>query len=199
MNKILFVAGLLAGFLSAPASAQTRVGDWTVEKRAKDTHCNASRGYKDKDDENRDYGIVLTYSADKVVIVLIYDGWEWDKTGEVLRADFSTDKDGIMKKSKWEVMDKTTLRGGFEFDQSILDRLSKAKRLSVDFENDEDDNSIEFETPRGLIAHRRVSMRRFDNASAFALSATTRTTPKCGRAPGAVARPVLGIEPQSAV
>ena len=148
MNRMLLIAALLAGFFVGPASAQTKVGDWTVEKRAKDTHCNASRGYKDADDENRDYAIVLTYSADKIVIVLIYDGWEWEKTGEILRADFSTDKDDIMKKSKWEVMDKTTLRGVFEFDQAIMDRLSRAKRLSVDFENDDDDNSIELETPR---------------------------------------------------
>jgi hypothetical protein len=28
------------------------VGDWTIEKRSQDQHCNASRGYKDKDDEN---------------------------------------------------------------------------------------------------------------------------------------------------
>ena len=147
MNKTLLIAALLAGFLAAPAGAQTRVGDWTVEKRAKDTHCNASRGYKDSEDENRDYAIVLTYSAEKIVIVMIYDGWEWDKTGEILRADFSTDKDDIMKKSKWEVMDKTTMRGVFEFDQRILDMLSRAKRLSVDFEDD-DDESIELETPR---------------------------------------------------
>jgi hypothetical protein len=45
MNKIFFVAALLGGFLTAPAWAQTKVGDWTVEKRAKDTHCNAARGY----------------------------------------------------------------------------------------------------------------------------------------------------------
>src|SRR5207244_3916762 len=147
MNRMLLIAALLAGFFVGPASAQTKVGDWTVEKRAKDTHCNASRGYKDKEDENRDYGIVLTYSTDKVVIVLIYDGWEWEKTGEILRADFSTDKDDIMKKSKWEVMDKTTLRGVFEFDPSVMDRLSRAKLLSLDFEDD-DDNSIELQTPR---------------------------------------------------
>jgi hypothetical protein len=147
MNRMLLLAALLAGFLTAPAHAQTKVGDWSVEKRAKDTHCNASRGYKDKEDENRDYAIVLTYSAEKIVIVLIYDGWEWEKTGEILRADFSTDKTDITKKSNWEVMDKTTLRGVFEFDQSILDALSKAKRLSVDFEED-DDESIEVEIPR---------------------------------------------------
>lgn len=31
-------------------------------------------------------------------------------------------------------MDKTTVRGIFEYDQSIMDRLSKAKRLTLDFE-----------------------------------------------------------------
>ena len=62
MNRILFVAALLTGFfvVSAPAQAQTKVGDWTVEKRDKDTHCNASRGYKDPDDDNRDYAVVIT-------------------------------------------------------------------------------------------------------------------------------------------
>jgi hypothetical protein len=53
MIRTLFVAALLAGFMAAPALAQTKVGDWTIEKREKDTHCNAARGYKDKDDENR--------------------------------------------------------------------------------------------------------------------------------------------------
>jgi hypothetical protein len=147
MNKMLLVAALLAGFFTAPAHAQTKVGDWTVEKRVKDAHCNASRGYKDKEDENRDDVIVLSYSTEKIVIVLIYDGWEWDRAGEILRADFSTDKADITKRAKWEVMDKTTVRGAFEFDQSILDALSKAKRLSVDFDDDDDD-SIEIETPR---------------------------------------------------
>jgi hypothetical protein len=52
-----------------------------------------------------------------------------------------------MKASKWEVMDKTTVRGIFEFDQSILDAMSKAKRLTVDFEDDDDD-SIEMQIPR---------------------------------------------------
>jgi hypothetical protein len=147
MNRIFIVAALLAVFFASPVSAQTKVGDWTVEKRDKDTHCNASRGYKDPDDENRDYAMVITYSTDKIVFVVIYDGWEWEKTGEILRADFSTDRDDIMLKSKWEVMDKTTVRGVFEFDQAIMDRLSRGKQLSLDFDDD-DDNSIEFKTPR---------------------------------------------------
>ena len=147
MNRFLVAIALLAGFFAAPALAQTKVGDWTVEKRSQDQHCNASRGYKDPDDENRDYAIVLSYSKDAIVMVLIYDGWEWDKTGEILKAEFGTNNDTIMKKSKWEVMDKTTVRGIFEFDQSILDALSKAKRLSVDFEDDDDD-SIELQVPR---------------------------------------------------
>lgn len=149
MNRFLFAAGLLAGALSAaPALAQqSKVGDWSIEKRTQDTHCNASRGYKDKDDENRDYVIVITYSDKAIVIVVIYDGWEWDKIGEVLRADVGTDDADIMKKAKWEVMDKTTVRGVFEYDQSIMDRLSKAKRLTLDFEDDDDD-SIEMQIPR---------------------------------------------------
>nr|WP_247436331.1 hypothetical protein [Bradyrhizobium sp. 139] len=72
-------------------------------------------------------------------------GREWGKVGEILRADVGTDDADIMKKAKWEVMDKTSVRGIFEFDQS--DRLSKAKRLSLDFEDDDDD-SIEMQIPR---------------------------------------------------
>ena len=149
MNRILLVTALLAGLFAAlaPARAQTKVGDWTVEKREKDTHCNASRGYKDPDDDNRDYAMVITYSKDKIVLVVVYDGWEWEKAGDIVKADFATDKDDIMKKSKWEVMDKTTLRSVFEFDDVIMDRLSRAKQLSLDFEDD-DDNSIELKTPR---------------------------------------------------
>lgn len=145
---------LLAVLLTAvaqgagPALAQqSTVGDWTIEKRAQDTHCNASRGYKDKDDENRDYVIVITYSEKAIVIVMIYDGWEWETVGEILRADVGTDDADIMKKAKWEVMDKTTVRGIFEYDQSMMDRLSKAKRLTLDFEDDDED-SIEMQIPR---------------------------------------------------
>ena len=151
MIKRLLLAALLAGFMTAPALAQTKVGDWTIEKREKDTHCNAARGYKDKEDDNHGYVMVLSYSADKIVFVMIYDGWEWVKTGDILRADFSTDKTDIKKSAKWEVMDKTTVRGMFEFDQSIIDALSKDRRLSLDFEDD-DDESIEFETPRAAEA-----------------------------------------------
>ena len=147
MNRFLFAVVLLLGFVSSPALAQTKVGDWTIEKRSQDQHCNLSRGYKDAADENRDYAIVLSYSNDAIVMVLIYDGWEWDKPGEILSAALGTDNADIMKKSKWEVMDKTTVRGVFKFDQSILDEMSKAKRLTVDFEDDDDD-SIEVQIPR---------------------------------------------------
>jgi len=149
MRPFLLAVLLAAGVIVAgPALAQqSKVGDWTIEKRSQDTHCNASRGYKDKDDENRDYVIVITYSEKAIVIVMIYDGWEWEKVGEILRADVGTDDADIMKKAKWEVMDKTTVRGIFEYDQSMMDRLSKAKRLTLDFEDDDDD-SIEMQMPR---------------------------------------------------
>jgi hypothetical protein len=151
MKRIFLAAALLvgfAGFIGAPAFAQTKVGDWDIEKRTQDEHCNASRAYKDADDEDRQNVIVLTYSKDAIVIVLIYEGWEWGKDDKIVKADFGTDKAAIVKKAKWEVMDKTTLRGTFEFNQSILDTLGKAKRLSLDFEDDDDDDSAEFDIPR---------------------------------------------------
>jgi hypothetical protein len=148
VKRLVFVTALLAGVFSAPVLAQqSKVGDWTVEKRTQDTHCNASRGYKDKDDENREYAVVITYSKEAIVLVVIYDGWEWEKTGEILRADFGTDDKDIMAKAKWEVMDKTTVRGVFEYNQAIMDALSKAKRITIDFEDDDDD-SIELQVPR---------------------------------------------------
>jgi hypothetical protein len=148
MKRIVFAVALLVAGLGARALAQqSKVGDWSVEKRSQDTHCNASRGYKDKEDENRDYAIVLSYSGKAIVMVLVYDGWEWDKAGEILKADIGTDDKDVMKSAKWEVMDKTTVRGIFEYDQSIMDALSKARRLTLDFEDDDDD-SIEMQIPR---------------------------------------------------
>ena len=146
--KRLFAAALLSGLCATPVLAQaTKIGDWTIEKRSQDTHCNASRGYKDANDQDRQYAVVLSFSDKTIAFVIIYEGWEWDKTGEVLRADFTTDDDDIYKSSRWEVMDKTTVRGVFEYDQSILEKLKSARKFYLDFANDDDD-SIELETPK---------------------------------------------------
>ena len=61
-------------------------------RRRKDTHCSASRGCKDPDDDNRDCAVVITYSTDKIVFVVVYDGWEWEKADDILKAEFATDK-----------------------------------------------------------------------------------------------------------
>jgi len=44
-------------------------------------------------------------------------------------------------------MDETTVRGLFEYDQSILEKLKAAQKFYLDFENDEDD-SVELQTPK---------------------------------------------------
>jgi len=148
MKRIHLAVALLAGLFATPALAQqSKVGDWTIEKRAKDTHCNASYGYKDKEDENREYAIVLSHSDKMIVMVVVYDGWEWDKVGEVLKANVGTNEADLLKNTKWEVMDKNTVRAAFEFDQSLLDGLSKGKRLTIDFDDDDDD-SVEVQIPR---------------------------------------------------
>jgi hypothetical protein len=153
MNKLLLIAALLAGFLTRPAVAQTKgapvkgVTGWLIEQRDTDKYCNASRDYKDAADENREYGFVLTYSPDRIVMVIFYEGWEWGKAGDSVSVDLSTDKGDIMNKSRWEVLDKTGIRGAFDFDQKILDGFSGAERLFVDAGDDKDD-SIELEIPR---------------------------------------------------
>jgi hypothetical protein len=144
--KRIFLAAAAACRLSGCAGFRADQSRRYIEKRAQDEHCNASRAYKDSDaDQNV---IVVTYSKDAIVLVLIYEGWEWGKDDKILKADFGTDKATIIKKAKWEVMDKTTVRGVFEFNPSILDALGQVKRISIDFENDDDDDSTEFEAPR---------------------------------------------------
>lgn len=148
MNRLLLIAALLAGFLAGPAIAQIKgVPGWLIQKRENDKYCNASRDYRDAGDENRDYGLVLTYSPDRIVMVLFYEGWEWEKAGDILSVDLSTENGDIIKKSRWEVLDKTGIRGVFDFDQKILDGFSGAERLFVDVGDDEDD-SIELAIPR---------------------------------------------------
>lgn len=147
MKRIVLAVMLLGGLWAAPACAQTKVGDWEIEKRSGDDHCNMSRGYKDRDDDDSEYVLVLSYSKDAIVVAVIYDGWEWEKIGKVLRADIGTDDKDIMKKAKVEIVDKTAARLTFEFNQSILDILTKAKLLTIDFEDDED-NSVEIKIPR---------------------------------------------------
>ena len=148
MKPIIFASLLLAAFCATSALAQqSRVGDWTIEKRSQDQHCNASRGYKDKDDETRDYAIVLTYSR------------QGDRHGADLRrlgvgqgrrhpqGGCRDGRCGCPEKGEVGGHRHSTMRGIFEFDQSILDKLSKAKRLTIDFEDDDDD-SIEMQVPR---------------------------------------------------
>ena len=90
---------------------------------------------------------ILLIVVSAIVVAVIYDGWEWEKVGKVLRADIGTDDKDIMKKAKVEIVDKTAARLTFEFNQSILDILTKAKLLTIDFEDDED-NSVEIKSPR---------------------------------------------------
>lgn len=146
MKKYSIAVAMLTALMVSPVVAQTKIGSWEVEKRDQDTHCNSTRAYKGADgDQNI---LVMTFSDDAVVFVFINSGWEWGADDKILNANFSTDKVTILKKSKWEVMNKTTVRGTFDFDQSILDKLGEGKRIFVDFEDDEDDDSITFETPR---------------------------------------------------
>ena len=82
---------------AGPAVAQqSKVGDWTIEKRTQDTHCNASRGYKEQGRREPRLRHRHHLFQQAIVMVMIYDGWEWDKVGEILKADVGTDDADIM-------------------------------------------------------------------------------------------------------
>lgn len=188
MKRILLAAALLTGFAAAPAFAQTKVGDWGIEKRAKDEHCNATRAYKDEDDDDRQNIIVISYSAEAIAIVLVYEGWEWDKKDEIIKADVTTDKGTVVKKAKWQVIDKDTLRAVFDFKQSILDALSKGKKLTLAFD---DGDTAEFDIPRGGEALAALKFCE-ENRNAGAAPAPPAPQPTPQAAPPAAAAPTKG-------
>ncbi|GAC1336668.1 MAG: hypothetical protein NVSMB26_23500 [Beijerinckiaceae bacterium] len=147
MLRVLAAAALLASLAYSPALAQTKVGDWQIQKRPKDDHCNATRAYKDADDDDRLNIILFMVTPETIVIVLNYEGWEWEKKGEKVKAKLATDKKTLVKSVTWVAADKETLSGTFAFDQSIIDALGKAKTLKLEFDDDDDD-SAEFDIPR---------------------------------------------------
>jgi hypothetical protein len=191
MKRILIAAALLTGFAGAPVLAETKVGDWQIEKRTQDEHCNATRAYKDEDDDDRQNVIVVTYSPEAIVIVLVYEGWEWEKKDEIIKADVTTDKGTLMKKAKWQVIDKETLRGIFEFKQSILDTLSKGKKLTLDF--DGDDETAEFNIPRAGEALAALKFCEENRAAAPAPAPAPQAAPQVAPpAPGPAPAPAKG-------
>jgi len=141
-----FAAGSFLGSAGAGAKPGRRLGG--SRSAAGDDHCNAARGYTDKEDDDSEYVILLSYSKEAIVFAVVYDDWEWEKVGKILRAVCrATDDKDIMKKAKVEVVDKVGISLTFEFKQSIMGHARKAKLLKIDFEDDED-NSVEIKIPR---------------------------------------------------
>ena len=79
---------------------------------------------------------------------MIYEGWEWEKIGDILKADCSHRQ--CRRHEEVEVgghgQDHRARRVRVRSGHRRCD-VSKAKRLTIDFEDDDDD-SIEFQIPR---------------------------------------------------
>jgi hypothetical protein len=83
-----------------------------------------------------------------IVLVFVYSAWEWGKDDKILKARLRHRQYHHLKESEVGGDGQDYGARHFEFDPSILDMLPAAKRISSDFENDDDDDSMEFETPR---------------------------------------------------
>ena len=81
-------------------------------------------------------------------MVLIYDGWGWDKSATSSRRMSGRTTCGCPEKGEVGGHgQEAPCAASSSSITSILDKLSKAKRLTIDFEDDDDD-SIEMQVPR---------------------------------------------------
>ena len=196
------VAALLWPVLAAPAceAAQREpfetVKGWEVERSVGATGANPclmSHTYEDKDDNNATNAIIVALDGSEAVIVLVYQGWGWDKD-ERLKIPFALDKRVVVAKSNW-IGDGKTLTG--KFPDSIVPQMLAAKRIVLRFEDGEADFDI------AEFAAGYESLRRCDAAGArtAAAAATAKPVPAAPPLPAQarIQTYALGITVQTAI
>jgi hypothetical protein len=132
MYRIL-LAGLIVSAAVLPSAAQVSLNGWEVGK--KDGTCVAYHAYKDKEDDNAanviSLGLVKAADGTEVMIVsLFYEKWKNDGDEE---ADLYLDKRRILQGAKWKMHDKNTLVGTFTGAKPLIEGLSKAKQIVLQF------------------------------------------------------------------
>lgn len=140
---IALMSALLPGSVqAADRQAFEMVKGWEVERVVGNTGPNAclmSHTYKDKDDDNAVNGIIFALNGAEVVLVLVYEKWQWDKD-EKVKAPFFLDKNRYAAKSAW-VGDAENLTGSFP--DSIVPNLMAAKTIVLQFDNGKADFRID--------------------------------------------------------
>ena len=156
----VLAAGCLPLFGSQAASAVERqpfevVKGWEVERAVGDTSANPclmTHAYEDKDDNNAANAVVFALQGSSVALVLVYQGWDFEKE-ESIKVPLFLDKKPIKVKTTW-IGDGKTLRT--QLPDSVVPDLLAAKTVILRFE----DSDADFRIPD--VAAGYESLRRCD-------------------------------------
>lgn len=156
----VLAAGLLPGLFAQPVSAAERqpfevVKGWEVERTVGDTSANPcimTHAYEDKDDNNAANAVVFALRDSTAVMVLVYQGWDFDKEQSV-KVPLFLDKKPIKVKTTW-IGDGKTLRT--QLPDSVVPDLLAAKTVILRFE----DSDADFRIPDFAAGYE--SLRRCD-------------------------------------
>jgi hypothetical protein len=129
----IMLAGLLVSAAVLQSTAQVSLNGWDVGK--KDGTCVAYHAYKDREDDNAanviSFGLVKAPDGAQVMVIsLFYEKWKNDGDEE---ADLLLDKRRILAGAKWKMHDKNTLVGTFTGAKPLIEGLSKAKQIVLQF------------------------------------------------------------------
>jgi hypothetical protein len=156
----VLAAGLLPTLFAQPVSAAERqpfevVKGWEVERTVGDTSANPcimTHAYEDKDDNNAANAVVFALRDSTAVMVLVYQGWDFDKEQSV-KVPLFLDKKPIKVKTTW-IGDGKTLRT--QLPDSVVPDLLAAKTVILRFE----DSDADFRIPDFAAGYE--SLRRCD-------------------------------------
>ncbi|SOR29436.1 exported protein of unknown function [Methylorubrum extorquens] len=156
----VLAAGLLPALFAQPVSAAERqpfevVKGWEIERTVGDTSANPcimTHAYEDKDDNNAANAVVFALRDSSAVMVLVYQGWDFDKEQSV-KVPLFLDKKPIKVKTTW-IGDGKTLRT--QLPDSVVPDLLAAKTVILRFE----DSDADFRIPDFAAGYE--SLRRCD-------------------------------------
>ncbi|CAO4194980.1 hypothetical protein [Methylorubrum extorquens] len=156
----VLAAGLLPALFAHSVSAAERqpfevVKGWEVERTVGDSSANPcimTHAYEDKDDNNAANAVVFALRDSSAVMVLVYQGWDFDKEQSV-KVPLFLDKKPIKVKTTW-IGDGKTLRT--QLPDSVVPDLLAAKTVILRFE----DSDADFRIPDFAAGYE--SLRRCD-------------------------------------
>ncbi|KQQ29280.1 hypothetical protein ASF53_18740 [Methylobacterium sp. Leaf123] len=194
----VLAAGLLPALVAQSVSAAERqpfevVKGWEVERTVGDTSANPcimTHAYEDKDDNNATNAVVFALRGSSAALVLVYQGWDFDKE-ESIKVPLFLDKKPIKVKTNW-IGDGKTLRT--QLPDSVVPDLLAAKTVILRFE----DSDADFRIPDFAAGYE--SLRRCDATPAKAAAAAPQAAPTPAQPPAPseqrIAAYVIGLSVQ---